>query len=165
MYKGRVGPGARAGGPRGRRHLVSVGEAKVQAEPFGRRAPVYHRPPESHGIAPTRRHRVGGGGGGVLRAHGAQLSSPPNAFGTHPRRTVLGRRGGRHGPAPPPPNGLPTARQQGSQPPKELWAIARVHKRQAVQSAERNLVRQWPIRPEVPFCHKDETGRCLRTVH
>ena len=22
-----------------------------------------------------------------------------------------------------------------------------------------------PIRPEVPFCHKDETGRCLRTVH
>ena len=30
---------------------------------------------------------------------------------------------------------------------KERWAIARVHKRQSAQSAERNLARQWPIRP------------------
>ena len=31
-------------------------------------------------------------------------------------------------------------------PPKELRAIARVHKRQSAQSAERNLARQWPRR-------------------
>ena len=57
-------------------------------------------------------------------------------------------------PAPPPPP-----------PPKERWAIARGHRRQAVQSAERKWARQWPIRPEVPLCHKSETRRCPRAVH
>ena len=33
------------------------------------------------------------------------------------------------------------------------------------KSAERNLARQWPIRPEVPFCHKSETRRCPWAVH
>ena len=42
-------------------------------------------------------------------------------------------------------------------PPKELWAIARVRKRQSAQSAETNLARQWPTRPEVPFCQKGDT--------
>ena len=36
---------------------------------------------------------------------------------------------------------------RASPPPKEPWAIARVHKTQSAQSAERNLARQWPIRP------------------
>ena len=34
-----------------------------------------------------------------------------------------------------------------------ILAIARVHRRQAAQSAERKLGCHWPIRPEV-FCHK-----------
>ena len=32
-------------------------------------------------------------------------------------------------------------------PPKELWAMSRVHWRQTAQSAERKWARQWPIRP------------------
>ena len=50
-------------------------------------------------------------------------------------------------------------------PPKERWAIERVHRWQVVQSAERKWARQWPIRPEVPFCHKSETRRCPWAVH
>ena len=48
--------------------------------------------------------------------------------------------------------------QASCQPPKEFWAIARVHKRQAVQSAERKWARQWRIRPEGPFCRKHRGG-------
>ena len=33
------------------------------------------------------------------------------------------------------------------QPPKELWAMAHVHRRQTAESAERKWARQWPIRP------------------
>ena len=50
-------------------------------------------------------------------------------------------------------------------PPKEHWAMSRVHRRQAVQSAEIKWARQWPIRPEVPLCHKSETRRCPWAVH
>ena len=32
-------------------------------------------------------------------------------------------------------------------PPKELWAMVREHKTRSAQSAERNVARQWPIRP------------------
>ena len=39
--------------------------------------------------------------------------------------------------------------------PKELRAIARVHKRQSAQSADRRLARRWPTRPPVHFCHKE----------
>ena len=33
-------------------------------------------------------------------------------------------------------------------PPKEHWAMARVHEWQAVQSAGRNVARQWPTGPQ-----------------
>ena len=49
--------------------------------------------------------------------------------------------------------------------PKERWAIAGVHRRQAVQGAERKWARQRPIRPSVPFGHKSETRGCPWAVH
>ena len=126
------------------------------------------------GGAPPARPGASGWGGGVdPNIHGSK-SSPPRA--DHFDYTFVGggdffgpklvlwrqhlflhkKQRARHGspfhPCPPPPT-------------KEHCAIARVHGWQAVQSAERNLARQWPIRPEVPFCHKSETRRCPWAVH
>ena len=36
-------------------------------------------------------------------------------------------------------------------------AMVRVHKRRSARSAERKLARQWPTRPEAPFCHTQDT--------
>ena len=39
-------------------------------------------------------------------------------------------------------------------PPEEAWAIVRARKRGSAQSAGRKLGRQWPERPQAPFCHE-----------
>ena len=40
-------------------------------------------------------------------------------------------------------------------PPNERWAIARVHRGQAVQSAERKGARQWPIKTRGTFLSQE----------
>ena len=104
--------------------------------------------PTTYGV-----HR-GGGGGELLHFSSHHRSSTGHFIKPWKFEPLL-----RDPPTPPP------APSGGSSPQKECWAIARVHKRQSVQSAEGKSARQWPVRPLVPFCHKDETGRCLRTVH
>ena len=76
---------------------------------------------------------------------------PKTAPGTPPCGPILSHRrsSGRsaltaHAPPPPP---LSWDRCATPNPAKERWAVARVHRWQAVQSAGRNGARQWPTRP------------------
>ena len=51
---------------------------------------------------------------------------------------------------------FPPAEDQPTWTPKELWAIAHVHKRRSAESAVKKLARQWPRRPQVAFSQKHE---------
>ena len=94
------------------------------------RIPSILRPPPPH------THSCGHG----AQTQGTEGQRGPNKNMPHPKQRWIYRGGG--GGVSPPPQ-------------KELWAIVCVHKRQSVQSAERRKAHQWPVRPQVPFCHKE----------
>ena len=45
---------------------------------------------------------------------------------------------------------------------EEAWASACAHKRRSAQKRRKGMARQWPRRPEVPFCHNECNTKTTR---